>query len=72
MKDGKVDLENIITSYYQITKVFESVLSIQQHYWKKIKNITVRPGSKHDMQIENEAVRGNLFIYENLRRRTNF
>ena len=27
----KVDLKNIITSYYQITEVFKSVLSIRQH-----------------------------------------
>ena len=30
VKDGKSGLENVITSYYQITEVFESVLSIQQ------------------------------------------
>ena len=43
-------LENVITSYYQITKVFESVLSIQQH----ARNITELPGSKHDIQIQKQ------------------
>ena len=31
----KVGLENIITSYYQTTEVFKSVLSIKQHEGSK-------------------------------------
>ena len=31
----KVCLENTITSYYQITEIFESLLSIQQHAGSK-------------------------------------
>ena len=45
-----MDLENVITSYYQITEVFESVLSIQQH----ARNITAWPGSKHGIQIQKQ------------------
>ena len=72
-KTVKVDLEKIIiTSYYQITEVFESVLSIQQHYWKKIKNITVQPEVNMACRLKSEAVSEKLLIYENLRRRTNF
>ena len=43
-----MSLEIVITSYYQITEVFESVLSIQQH----ARNVTGWPGSKHDIQIQ--------------------
>ena len=68
----KVDLENIITSYYQITEVFESVLSIQQHYWKKIKNITVRPGSKHDIQIEKWSSQRKIFYITKLKEKNKF
>ena len=31
----KVDLKNIITSYYQITEIFKSMLSIRQHTGSK-------------------------------------
>ena len=40
MKSGKVGLENIITSYYQITKVFKSMLRIRQHAGSKDKSTT--------------------------------
>ena len=71
-KTVKVDLENIITSYYQTTEVFESVLSIQQHYWKKNKNITVRPGSKHDIQIEKSSSQRNTFHIRKLKEKNKF
>ena len=45
-------LENVITSYYQITEVFESVLSIQQH----ARNITGWPRSKYDIQIQKQPL----------------
>ena len=34
-KSVKLGLENIITGYYQVTEVFESVLNIQQHAGRK-------------------------------------
>ena len=39
--------------------------------WQELK-ITGRPGNKNDIQIENWKVSEKLFIYENLRKRTNF
>ena len=35
LKVGKVALKNIITSYYQITEVFKSALSIRHHTGNK-------------------------------------
>ena len=40
----------LLLLYYQITEVFESVLSIQQD----ARNITGRPGSKYDIQIQKQ------------------
>ena len=53
---------NVITSYYQITEIFESVISIQQH----ARNITGwPPGSKHGIQIEkSSSQRKNFHIRE--------
>ena len=39
--------------------------------WQEVK-ITGRPGNKHHMQIEKSKVSETLFIYENIRSRTNF
>ena len=35
MKGGKSGSENIITSYYQIIKLFESFINIRQHTGSK-------------------------------------
>ena len=46
----KVGLENIITSYFQITEAFKLLLSIRQQAEVKMTERPGQPGSKYDMQ----------------------
>ena len=46
----KVGLENIITSYFQITEAFKLLLSIRQQAEVKMTERPGGPGSKYDMQ----------------------
>ena len=52
MKIGKREPENIITCYYQVTKVFNSVLSIDNMGEINMTGRLRRPGSKYDKQIQ--------------------